>query len=113
MTQNKEIYDRIEHTLVMIKNVSDDLYRNQFNNEDNELESIVAVVQTIYSFMIKNNEDYARKGIDIPIDILNNQFNNMIDGINNGDYILLADALLYEVSETLNYFVEIGTYIDE
>lgn len=113
MAENKDIYDIVKQTLEKIKNMADNLYKNRFANDNNELEDIVAVIQAIYNFMIKNNTLYINNGIDISINELNNQYNNMINGINSGDYILLADTLLYEISATLNYFIKVGRDIDE
>lgn len=46
-------------------------------------------------------------GLDIPTDVVISQLNNMVEGFQYKDNVLLADTLEYEIMETMKLYDEI------
>lgn len=46
-------------------------------------------------------------GVDIPTDVVISQLNNMVEGFQHKDNVLLADTLEYEIMESMNLYYEI------
>ncbi len=70
---------------------------------DKEIENIVKLMNMFISIIpaLKN------LGLEVPEDILQEQFANMQEALSKKDYMLLSDCLMYEINDTLQIFKEL------
>lgn len=67
------------------------------------LPEVTEVISELIEIVIKLRE----YGVDIPVDILTLQLQNLLQGYENYDYVEVADTLKYEISDSLNLYIEI------
>lgn len=100
----------------MEKNISDiikridDFVEILYCNYNDAIKEIANIVTLIEPYMVKfiENVDYYNKyGENIDKNILIQQLQNLLDGINYSDQIEIADSLKYEIKESLLVYSEL------
>ncbi len=75
-------------------------YKSAIKNINN----IVSIVNDIISRLLNQIEYYKAQGEEIDTNIIIQQLNNLLQGIQYNDQILIADTLKYEIIESMNMY---------
>lgn len=92
--------EKINKSIRVFEEIADMLYKGDgagLVRIKTELDDISKLLN-IFIRIIPSLKDM---GIDIPEEIIEAQINNMQEGLEHRDYILIADTLKYEINDTL------------
>ncbi len=89
------------------ENISDMLYANDVSGAQKFIGQTVNNVNNIYLGYINRADELRNRGIDIPVDILLSQMKNLMTAIDSKDIIMLADTMLYEIKEGMQFFIDV------
>ncbi len=79
------------------------LYKD-YESAIKNINNIVSVVNDIISRLLNEIEYYKEQGEEIDTNIIIQQLNNLLQGIQYNDQILIADTLTYEIIESMNMY---------
>ena len=83
------------------------LRQNKGNEAYNEFGKIFGDLNNAMLTFIKAIPTINSMGLDIPSDVVISQLNNMVEGFQYKDNVLLADTLEYEIMESMKLYDEI------
>ena len=72
-------------------------------NVREKINPCIIEIQTVLKEFMDRVSEFQKLGVDIPMNVILEQLNNMVSGMEYGDMILLADTLEYEIKK--NCFV--------
>lgn len=78
-----------------------------------EFSKKVENISEIMMSMINQSEKMNELGINVPKDIIIMQLENIVEGLDKKDSILLADTLEYEILPSLKFYQEILAEIEK
>ena len=84
------------------------LYQGDYEAARQRLDLILNGVNSCYTAMLNGQQRYQEAGVVIPVEVLTAQYQNMAEALQCGDLIKLADTLLYEIKEGLEFFKDIN-----
>lgn len=79
------------------------LYKD-YESAIKNINNIVSVVNDIIGRLLNEIDYYKDQGEEIDTDIIIQQLNNLLQGIQYNDQILIADTLKYEIIESINMY---------
>lgn len=79
------------------------LYKD-YESAIKNINNIVSIVNDIISRLLNEIEYYKEQGEEIDTNIIIQQLNNLLQGIQYNDQILIADSLKYEIIESMNMY---------
>ena len=82
------------------------LYRNELHASNEDIQQLCELIRNIYCDILDNMTVEYKKNTGKNADVLIQQFNNFTQSIGSGDYIELADTLLYEINNALEFYIE-------
>lgn len=92
-------------------NEIDGIYVKLCMNEKNEamelFKKALPRINDIFDWFFKDIPKITMYEIDVPTEIIIQQLNNMMEAYQYNDGLMLADVLHFELSDTLNYYLEI------
>lgn len=98
---------QIANTLEKIDDIYKDICHTDYADADCKLNKEVTDIVTIVTEFLKMSGLLLKYQIEIPESVILTQLHNLLDAFENKDYVMLADTLHYEISETLLFYKEI------
>lgn len=84
-----------------------DICRTDSEKAYQALSKVITSIAAMVTEFIENSQIFIQYGIEVPKEILLEQLQNLLDGFQNRDYIMIADTLHYEISDSLQFYIEI------
>lgn len=94
----------------MLKKINDiymDICRTDSEKAYLALSKVITDIAEIMSEFIGKCELLVNYGVDIPTDVLLAQLQNLLDGFEHRDFVMMADTLHYEIADSLQLYSEI------
>lgn len=95
--------NEIQNAIEEIDNFIIALYKDYECTIQN-INKIVSLVNDIISRLLNEIEYYKEQGEEIDTNIIIQQLNNLLQGIQYNDQILITDTLKYEIIESMNMY---------
>ena len=95
--------NEIQNAIEEIDNFIIALYKD-YESAIKNINNIVSIVNDIISRLLNEIEYYKEQGEEIDTNIIIQQLNNLLQGIQYNDQILIADSLKYEIIESMNMY---------
>ena len=83
-----------------------DIWENMGNVRE-KINPCIIEIQTVLKEFMDRVSEFQKLGVDIPMNVILEQLNNMVSGMEYGDMILLADTLEYEIKNTILFYTDI------
>lgn len=99
--------NKIDELLELFQKIIVWLYHGEDKQAYGELARVMPELNEIIGQLINEIPYYREEGVDLPEDIILAQLQNLMEGIQYKDTVLLADALNFEISDTLMVYKEI------
>lgn len=103
----KDKIEKIDCLLEDIVQVVNWLCISEAKNAFNKLAELMPELNSLIGQLLTEIPYYRELGVDLPEDIILAQLQNLMDGMQHRDMVMLADVLNYEIGETLQVYKEI------
>lgn len=96
-----------EKLFIQIDELIDLMYKNEVVMAFQKLSEYIPDITNCINSFILNITKYNSMGANISENIVIRQINNLLDGIENKDVLLIADTLKYEIKPSLKIYQQI------
>lgn len=107
-----DIIDRNQDVLKKIDTAVSCIWENPQDMRE-QINDVILEINEIIAEFLNHVEEYTALGIEIPVDVIVSQLQNMEEGMKWKDNILLADTLEYEIQNTILFYNDILTAIQQ
>lgn len=103
----QERIQKIENILGELDQIIRYLCMSESKQAFTKLATIMPDLNGLIGQLLSEIPYYRELGVDLPEDIILAQLQNLIDGMQHKDIVMLMDALNYEIGDTLQVYKEI------
>lgn len=96
----------IKELLVMVSDMTDNIFKQDYNIYD-RVKEIIPDMQKAYKEFIELIPALNNIGMDIDINVVVGQLKNLLKSLENKDKAMMFDTLNYEIRDTLSLYNEI------
>lgn len=105
--------EEINQIVNSIEKVNTEIYLGNYGKAFIMTGEMLKEISEIMQDLIKYIPTLAECGIDIPIEVVMQQLNNLMQAYENKDSMMLWDTLNYEIKDTFEYYIEIVKEFEE
>ncbi len=104
--------ERNEALLLQIESAVSQVWQT-YRYSETTVQNCLKQIQEVLQEFLGRVEEFTGMGVEIPVDVITAQLLNMLRAMEEGDQILLADTLQYEIKNTLLFYTDILREIEK
>lgn len=96
----------VQNLQFQLKELIQQLRQNK-ENVFREVDGMIPAVTSFLSDFLSEEKEWGAVGIDIAVDVVNQQIRNFEEAYINKDIVMLADTFEYEIMNTMELYIQI------
>lgn len=96
----------VQNLQFQLKELIQQLRQNR-ENVFREVDGMIPAVTSFLSDFLSEEKEWGAVGIDIAVDVVNQQIRNFEEAYINKDIVMLADTFEYEIMNTMELYIQI------
>lgn len=96
----------VQNLQFQLKELIQQLRQNR-ENIFREVDGMIPAVTSFLSNFLSEEKEWGAVGIDIAVDVVNQQIRNFEEAYINKDIVMLADTFEYEIMNTMELYIQI------